>query len=261
MKHHFVKTRNYEELQAGVRFMEERGSPSSCLCLVHGEPGVGKTRNISKWGADSGAILVKGHVGMTLDGILWAVSQGLGLPKKNNRTELISAQVEALQASGQPIVFDEAQFGLFMRHAGKSAAGIEYLRDIAERGNTFVMLVCHESEVQGFSASAHVRGRIAHRVEMHNAGAQDTTAFIQSLCEVPVTAAACAVVHGQTRGKFRLLENAISAMERLAKFKGLKELDAPDVSGVSLVVDHEQGLGPKLAVPTGKKAAPKAGER
>lgn len=74
MKHHFVKTDNHQRLMAAVRFMEERGSLSSPLCLIHGDPGVGKTRNISQWGAESSAVLVKGHVGMNLDSLYWSIS-------------------------------------------------------------------------------------------------------------------------------------------------------------------------------------------
>lgn len=247
MKHHFIKTENYRNLLDGVRFMQSKGSPSACLCLLHGDPGVGKTRNVSKWGADEGAILVKGHVGMTLDGIIWAVNNGLGLKGSSNRTQTIEAQVAALRQNGQPIVFDEAQFGLKMKQGGDRGAGIEYLRDIAERGSTYVLLVCHQSEVPGFSESKHIRTRIAHRIEMKDATAEDTSAFIRGLCEVEISDDACALVHQQTGGKFRLLENAIATLERIASVKKVSGLTGADIAGVTLVVDHEQGLIPKIA--------------
>ena len=79
MKRHFVKTRNYQSLLEGIAFMESRGSLTACLCLVHGEPGAGKTRNVIKWGPDATAVFIKGHVGMNLDGLIWSVSQVLGL--------------------------------------------------------------------------------------------------------------------------------------------------------------------------------------
>jgi hypothetical protein len=97
--------------------------------------------------------------------------------------ELINI-LAALAMSGTRIVFDEAQFGLYMRHNGRSGAGIDYLRDLCERGNTFAVLICHESEVPGFSELDHVRTRIGHRISMFNATLADTTHFVRSLCEV-----------------------------------------------------------------------------
>lgn len=247
MKHHFVRTDNHGRLAAAVAFMEERGSASSCLMLLHGEPGVGKTRNISHWGAAKGAVLVKGHVGMNLDGLRWAISEKLGVRHRNNRSAEMEDQIAAIRESGTPIVFDEAQFGLAMRCQNIPAAGIEYLRDVAERGNTYVVLVCHNSEVRRFSDSAHIRTRIAHRVELFNAAGSDTASFVQALCEVPVTPAVCEIVHKQTDGKFRLVENAIAALERIARVKGIDQIDGPDVANVTLVVDHELTLVPKVA--------------
>lgn len=253
MKHHFVKTENHGRLMAAVRFMEERGSPSACLCLLHGDPGVGKTRNISHWGAANGAVLIKGHVGMSLSGLRWAVSERLGVRHRNNGTAEIEEQIAALKGNAAPIVYDEAQFGLAMRQGTVRAAGIEYLRDIAERAESYVLLVCHNSEVAGFSESKHIRTRIAHRGELFDAGAADTVAFVRELCEVEVSDEVAALVHRQTGGKFRLVENAVAALERIAKMKSLARLDSADIGNVTLVVDHEQTLVPKIAP---RKVAP-----
>lgn len=247
MKDHFVKTENHQRLSAAVRFMEERGSQSACLCLLHGEPGVGKTRNISHWGAANGAVLIKGHVGMNLDGLIWTISQQLGIKHFSNRTAEMASQITALKAQRTPIVFDEAQAGLVMRWQRTEAAGIEYLRTLGESAHTFVLLVCHNSEVQRFSDSAHIRTRIAHRGEMFNAGEADTVAFIKELAEVAIGDGVGQLVHKQTGGKFRLVENAITSLERIAKVKGLTRLEMADVNNVTLVVDHEQGLVPKIS--------------
>lgn len=247
MKKHFVRTENHGRLAAATAFMEERGSASSCLLLLHGEPGVGKTRNISHWGAARGAVLVKGHVGMALDGLRWAISEKLGVRHRANRSAEMEEQIAALRESPSPIVFDEAQFGLTMRCQQVPAAGIEYLRDVAERSATYVVLVCHNSEVRRFSESAHIRTRIAHRQELFNASVRDTVTFVQALCEVPLSVEAAERVHQQTDGKFRLVENAIAALERLARVRQLGKIEAADLAGVTLVVDHELTLVPKVA--------------
>lgn len=246
MKHHFVKTENHKRLQAAVGFMEERGSDSACLCLLHGEPGVGKTRNISHWGAANGAVLIKGHVGMTLDGLIWSISHQLGMKTGNNRTAAMDAQIVELKKTRAPIVFDEAQFGLSMRWQRTDAAGIEYLRTIGESAQVFVLLVCHNSEVQRFSDSAHIRTRISHRAEMLNAGEADTVAFVRELADIEIAPGVGEIVHRQTAGKYRLVENAIASLERIAKVKQISRVAPEDIAGVTLVVDHENGLVPKI---------------
>lgn len=250
MKHHFVKTDNHQRLMAAVRFMEDRGSLSSPLCLIHGDPGVGKTRNISQWGAESNAVLIKGHVGMNLDGLSWSISQQLGIKHRSNRTAEMNEQVAVLKAMLTPIVFDEAQFGLAMRWQRTEAAGIEYLRQLGESAGVFVLLVCHNSEVFRFSDSAHIRTRIAHRVELLNATERDTISFVRELAEIEIGDGVGEFVHRQTGGKYRLVENAITSLERIAKVKSLPRITPADLAGVTLVVDHEQGLVPKIAPKT-----------
>ncbi len=245
MKEHFVKTENHKRLLAAASFMEERGSHSACLCLLHGEPSVGKTRNISQWGASVGAVLIMGHVGMKLDGLRWAISQHFGIKHQSNSTAEMQQQIAKLKEQQTPIVFDEAQFGLNMRSMGSDAAGIEYLRQIGEAAKTYVMLICHKSEVQRFNESKHIRTRISHQCEMQNASESDTISFVRELADVEIGDGIGQLVFKQTGGKYRLIENAISALERIAKFKGLKRLEIGDVGNVTLVVDHEQSLIPK----------------
>ncbi len=261
MKHHFVKTENHQRLMAGVRFMEDRGSLSSPLCLVHGDPGVGKTRNISQYGAESGAVLIKGHVGMKLDGLYWAISQQLGIKTSRNLTAEMMEQTAVLRATQAPIIFDEAQFGLSMTCKKVEAAGIEHLRQLGESAGVFVLLVCHESEVPRFAGSRHIETRIAHRIELKNATEADTVQFVRELAEVEIGEGVGELVFRQTGGRFRLVENAIACLERIAKAKNLSQLTLADVGKVKLVVDHEQGLVPKIAPKPEKVNAAAKGER
>ena len=248
MKHHFVKTENLTKLLAASAFMEERGSLSSPLCLMHGDPGVGKSRNISYYGAENGAVLVRGHVGQNLDGLIWTISKQLGVKHKNNRSEEMGEQIAAFRDLGAPIIYDEAQFGLFMRWQKVPAAGIEYIRQLGESAGGFVILVCHNSEVVKFSDSPHISNRIAHRFELHNADEKDTIAFARQLCEVEMGDGVGEFVYSQTGGKFRLIENAIATLERIAKVKGKRRVDVDDLAGLTLVVDHVKSLIPKMAM-------------
>lgn len=246
MKRHFVKTENYTRLLAAVEAMKQRGSLSACLCLVEGQPGVGKTRNVSAWGAGGGVVLVKGHVGMSLSGLRWKVSEQLGIKHRGNATAEVDAQIAALREHGTPIVFDEAQYGLAMKNGAVRQAGIEYLRDVAERAQTYVLLVVHESEVRGFSETAHIRTRIAYRCRMTEASEADTARFVQECCEVPVGEGVAGILHQQSQGRYRLLENAVAVVEALAKNRGLAKVEAADLKGLQLIVDHEASLVPKV---------------
>jgi len=257
MKHHFVKTENHHILGAAIAFMEERGSLSSPLCLIHGEPGVGKTRNLDNYGAENNAVLLKGHVGMSLDGLVWSISKHLGVKHRTNRTEEREDQVAALRELGSPLIFDEAQFGLSMRWKDVKAAGIEWVRQLGEEASVTAYLICHNSEVVRFGDYAHIRNRIAHRVELLGANEADTVKFIRELAVVAIGDGVGEFVHKQTGGKYRLIENAISALERFAKIKNVKKIELPDVNNLTLVVDHEDGLIPKVAPTTNNRSGGK----
>jgi DNA transposition AAA+ family ATPase len=254
MKHKFVRTENHRRLAAAVAFMEERGSLTSPLCLVHGAPGVGKSRNINNYGAEHNAVLVQGHVGMNLDGLVWTISKQLGVKHNSNRTIEMGEQISALQNLRPSLIFDEAQFGLSMRWKKVESAGIEYVRQLGEAAGVFVLLVCHDSEVMSFSHSAHIRTRIAHRVELKNAGESDTVKFVLELSDVCIGDGVGELIHKQTGGKYRLIENAISALERIAKVKQVDRIELADISNLVLVVDHEEGLIPKIERSTKKTA-------
>lgn len=196
--------------------------------------------------AGGGVVLVKGHVGMSLSGLRWKVSEQLGLKHRGNATAEVDAQIAALREHGTPIVFDEAQYGLAMKNGPVKQAGIEYLRDLAERAQTYVLLVVHESEVRGFSETAHIRTRIACRCRMTEASEADTARFVAECCEVPIESDLAGVLHKQSQGRYRLLENAVAVVEALAKNRGLAKVCAADLAGLQLVVDHEAALVPRI---------------
>lgn len=252
MKKKYVKTKNQERLTAGVWTMENKGSDSACLMFLNGDPGVGKTREVDHWGAKNGAVFIRGHVGMTLTGLRWSLSHQLGLPKFRNSSEEMQAQIAALAEGRHTIIFDEAQFGLSMRQQGAAAAGIEYLRLIGEAARIFVILVCHSSETAGFTRHAHISTRISYNCKLYHADLEDTTKFINELCDVSVDDAVAKVVFEQSGGRFRLVENAISNLDLLAAGKGLAALAYPDILAtngkpIRLVVDHEKSMIPGCA--------------
>jgi hypothetical protein len=146
-----------------------------------------------------------------------------------------------------------------MKSGGTASAGIEHIRDLCERSGTYALLICHQSERAGFYESKHIRNRISHQIEMLDASLADTLAFARELCEVPIDDDIGAQVHRQSGGKYRLVENAVAALEQIAKVKGLPRLCGDDVRKYKLVVDHEETLVLK-AVPAQKRVKPAAKE-
>lgn len=253
-----------------VSFMENKGSDSACLMNLNGDPGVGKSREVDHYGARNSAIFIRGHVGMTLSGLRWELSHALGLPSFRNSSQEMHAQIAALSEGRHPIIFDEAQFGLSMRQSGTAAAGIEYLRLIGEAAKTFVILVCHTSELAGFARHAHIATRISYNCKLTHADAADTAKFVSELCDFAIDDDVAQIVHEQSGGRFRLIENAISTLELIGNSKGLSRITSNDLldskgKRLRLVVDHEKALLPGRVEgkkPKGKVTAnKKAGEK
>ena len=241
MKQHYVKTSNHHLFMGALAAVENRGSPEACILRLTGHPGTGKTCTVDNWASAADAILIDGVPGMGITFIRDYLADQTGI-KEPRRFAQDKAFVEYFRRSGNPIILDEAQHGL-----PNKAECIEYLRRIAERAKTILVLVCHTSEAHRFSEDrlAHIATRISAAPQLLPASVEDCVTYLAELCEVTVDAEIARQVHAQSRGRYRLMANAGRMLEAMAAKKGLKALTAADVNGTRLCEDVLQKGGRK----------------
>jgi hypothetical protein len=238
MKLQYVKTSNHKRFMAGIAAVENRGSPEACIMLTTGEPGTGKTCTLDHWGAAQNAVYLEGIPGQNLTYVRDYLADQTGVRGVSKFAQFKSL-VEHFQSTRQPIILDEAQHGL-----PNKAETIEFLRRVAEKSGTILVLACHTSEKHRFSGDrlAHIATRISHVTELRRASVEDCALYLDQLCDVKTDAAIAAQVHTQSAGRYRLMANACRTLEALGARLGKTELTVTDVEGWRLCEDAMKAL-------------------
>ncbi len=233
MKHHYVETSNHQRFMDAVAAVDRRGSKEACILLLTGEPGTGKTTTVDHWASKRHAILLDGLPGMSVSYMRDYLVDQTGV-EESRRFAQDKAINKALRKIGAPIILDEAQHGLHHK-----AECIEYLRRVCECAEVPLVLVAHSEERKSFTTEklAHIYTRISANPELKPASLDDVALYLNALCEVKVDAGIARLVHEQSRGRYRLMANAVVMLEAVADKKGAPALSAADVKGLRLCED------------------------
>lgn len=241
MQNVFVKTSNWALFMAAVTAVENRGSSEAAILLLNGEPGSGKTKAVDRFGAERNAVLLEGMPGMSVAFTRDYLAERLTV-KETKAFALFNEIVNRLKQNGNPIILDEAQHAV----DGK-AASLEFLRRVAEQAKVMLILVCHTSETARFSERrlAHINTRITAAPTFRPASIEDCARYVMERCEVGVDEGICRAVHEQSRGRYRLINNAIKSLEAIAAHKGKGGLAADEIAKMCLCEDAMRSLGGK----------------
>lgn len=242
MKKHFVKVSNWELFSASVRALENRGSQEASIMLLSGEPGSGKSKTVDRFGSERNGVYLQGMPGMTVAFTSDYLADRLNVNEPRSYAKF-NEVVKRLRESGSPIILDEAQ------HAAEGKAkALEYLRRVAEQAGVILILVCHTSETSRFSEHrmAHINTRITAAPVFAPANADDCGKYLDELCEVKVDAEIKKLVLEQSRGRYRLINNAIKSIEAIAAQSNAVALTAAEIKGRRLCEDvMRQGVAKK----------------
>ena len=238
MKHQFVKTENHRRFLAAVAMLESRAAPERCILPVIGKPAVGKTRTTDNWGSSTDAVFIEGIPGMSLRYLKDALKAETGVKEKASYAEF-AALVEFFRNEGDPrdIILDECQHGF-----PNKAECIEYLRRIAEKSGSILVIVCHSSESRLLEKYEHIKTRIGSVCELLPPSLDDTAMYAGELCEIALDSALIAEVHKQSGARYRLISDALANLERIASKLGKSRLTLDDVAGMALCQDWEKTL-------------------
>lgn len=240
MKHLFVKTENHRRFLASVSMLENRGAAERCLLPVKGKPGVGKTRVVDNWASAADAVFLEGIPGMSLRYLKDALKAETGVKERSGFAEF-QALVEFFRNGDhgprRPIVLDECQHGFHNK-----AECIEYLRRLAEKASSILVLVCHTSESYLLDKYDHIKTRVACVCELQPPSLEDTALYARELCEVGLDETLIAEVHKQSGARYRLISDALANLERIAEKLGKSALTLGDVQGLPLCQDWERAL-------------------
>lgn len=236
MRKQFVKTENYSRFAAGIQAVEQRGAKEAGMMLVHGAPGFGKSKVVSRWAVENGAAFLRANVDWTPKYFLVELAKvkAVSVDHTGTAQQLFQRLLDRLSGAQIPIVIDEAEFTL-----NQGAAALEKVRDLSDRTETTVVLIGMERIQQRIARHKQIASRIAQVVEFTPATLADVELACRQLSEVAMSPALMTEVHRLSGGRMRETLNVIAAVERIAAINGLESADVTDMEGAALSFDWQ----------------------
>ena len=235
MKRLFVKTENARRFRTGIAMLESRGAAESGLMLVSGRPGEGKTTTVMNWAAEVGAAQLTAYPNWTPGCAMRELAAALSVPVERG----YEARVGELIAEHEiPIIVDEAGYAL-----AKNASALERLRAITDKSGTVMVMVMMEQHYATLSRIGQLASRITWSVEFKPSGLPDVAAACAQLAEgVTFADDLIARIHHETGARMRLVMQAISRCEAVARHNGQNTISLADMKGAPLCEDFHARL-------------------
>lgn len=231
MKNRFVETSNVLRFRKSITAVEERGASETCLIVVDGLPGLGKTTTLQNWVAQNDSVYLRAKSSWTPNWMLAELLEVLQVPvpgsaQKKYKKALAELTHRFMSANTEKrtfgIVFDEAD------HISAKREILETIRDLSDMLEIPTILVGMGRINDNLKRFPQVASRVSQRVKFEQATIEDTRKMFDELCEVQVADDLLQFVHKITQGFNRELLDAISKVEKF----GLR--NPPEQGGITM---------------------------
>lgn len=208
---------------------------------MRGVYGIGKSELTERWAADSGYVFVRAKETWTKRALLDELADKMGLAKHGRNQEVQARIIGKIAVDMVPIIVDEADF--LVR---STASLLEVLRDITDMTGAMCFLVGMEHFPMKVARYAHIASRVAKVVEFEVLSLADVKATVAVKAEVKITDELVALIHQQSKGRMRLVLNAIANVEQWAQANSWTSVNAAQVAGKQLCTEFDgKALGRK----------------
>ncbi|MGH1355344.1 MAG: AAA family ATPase [Thalassovita sp.] len=258
MRDSFVETENYRRFIDLLKSIDERGAEESCIAIVDGKPGLGKTTTLRRWASQTTeGVYLRALPGWDystlLTDLLRAMDVDEYIHKKAAKYERIIADLKMRKVNadmaGVPfaLVIDECDL------ISRRAEIMETIRAISDTIFLPTILIGMGNLRNDLRRFDQISSRAPHRTEFKPLEIEDTAALINKKCEVPVANDLIQFAHGACKGFSREVLDAVKSIERF----GLRfDYDAggvtmADMAGMHLVNDRASGKS--IKVPGGRR--------
>lgn len=241
MKKGFVQTENFKRLKEAEKLVAKRGAREAGLVIVKGVFGIGKSELTERWAADSGYVFVRAKETWTKRALLDELAEKMGLAKGGRNQEVQARIIGKVAVDMVPLIVDEADF--LVR---STASLLEVLRDITDLTGTMCFLVGMEQFPMKVARYQHIASRVAKVVELETLSLTDVKTTVAAKAEVAMDDDVIAEMHRQSRGRMRLVLNAIANVEQWAQANSWKAITLKHLDGKALCTEFN-------GMPLGKK--------
>jgi DNA transposition AAA+ family ATPase len=241
MKKGFVHTENFKRLAEAQKVVARRGAREAGLVIIQGPYGVGKSELCERWAAENGAVFVRCKETWTKRALLDELADRMGLDKRGRNQEVQARIIGKLAVDMAPLMLDEAD------HLVRSTASLlEVVRDITDITGTMCFLVGMDRFGQKVARYEHIASRVARVVDFHLLSLADVKAAVAAKASLgdthesptlPMDDVVIAAIAEQSKGRMRLVLNAIANIEQWAQANSWKKVTAEHVKGKQLCVE------------------------
>lgn len=243
----FVKTDNVERFNAAMTSLARRGAEESCLIVLDGQPGLGKTTTLKHWVAQNSCIYVRAKREWNPNWFLKELLESLRIAPPHSFEKRFGLLLKELGARAMLAANTGKTFALVIDEADHVSANsriLETARDFSDMLLLPVILVGMGKIRDNLTRFPQVSGRVSQYVRFKPASKDEVRKLITELCEVPVADDLVTFTHKVTSGFNREIKDAIANIER----HGLRNppedeegVTLADMSGQFLINDRDTG--------------------
>jgi DNA transposition AAA+ family ATPase len=222
MKNVFAMTANVDSFVALAGKLEKRDDavPGLGLGLVHGDPGLGKTRTAIWYAAKRGAVYLRATAAMTVRWLLEEIVMELGESADFKTSDLFRQAVSKLRESRRLIIVDEID------HLASERKVIETLRDLHEKSYAPILMVGMADSERRIARFRHLFDRmLTNLVKFQPLNLDDIGKLTKHICEVELAPSAIEHIAAVSGGRMRPIILQIQRAESIARVNGYKTIE------------------------------------
>lgn len=245
MKPTFVETENVRRFYGKLTAYQERGARETCLIVVDGKPGLGKTKTVRRWMSLTGSIYLRAQPGWDYSWFLQEMLVQMGIEARSirGRREKFKRITEELKERSRKAAFSGKLFGVIVDecdHISSRTEIMEGIRGVSDMTFLPTILVGMGTLRDNLRRFPQIDSRAPHKVDFQPLPITDTKALIDGLCEVKVAPDLVQFVHDASRGFSREIMGAIANIERFGlRFEAGEEgVTMADMAGRALITER-----------------------
>ena len=222
MKDTFAMTKNVQRFAAGIEVVRTPIRGRIGMMLAFGPPGTGKTETGMWYAARNDVPYIRAKDITSRRSLLSNIVAELGEAPAFRSDTLFDQAVEQLFDRPRPLLVDEVDY--LMR-----GGMVEVLRDLNDITNIPIVLMGMEHADKKLKRFRHLFDRISAVVKFNIFDEKEIANLADQICEIQLTGDAITFIHGQSKGKLRLITTWMSRAEQMAKLNDLKSVSAANL--------------------------------
>ena len=224
MKNVFARTSNVERLLSAMAALRQRGATEASWVLLTGLPGLGKTELVEWWALHHDALYLRAKSAWTPKASLVELAERLGIAPARTTQDLFAQILSVLGRTPTPLVVDEIE------HCLRDAKVLEVFRDLSDLTEIPVVIVGMDAVRTQIQRFEQISSRIHQVVDFLPATPEDVRIMAEAMLDpiMPWHPEMIAKIHAESEGRYRLIMDALSEIEREAKRNNDREVRASD---------------------------------